>query len=245
MSEGALTARSEESGRPVGRAPEQLIREAVSLAVVLGLALALAAVEGRVYLPWMRYASPLLLLILGWWHKRRFAVAVRIVPAARGRVIFPLAFSLGLVALLWLPVDPLEMHDADRWVLFDIVHLVVLVPLAEEFYFRGLLLEHLRAGFGSIPAVLLCTVLFALLHQPSGGMLGAAVLSLVACVLAVETSALGYAIQLHVAWNGLAEILHLHLRRQSALGELWAGAASVVILGIMVAYLTRPRATDR
>ncbi|MHB1036516.1 MAG: CPBP family intramembrane glutamic endopeptidase [Pirellulales bacterium] len=230
MSEGALSTPGAESQQPVGRSPEQLIREAVSLAVVLGLALALAAVEGRVYLPWMRYASPLLLLVLGWWHKRRFAVAVRIVPAARGRVIFPLVFSLGLVALLWLPLDPLEMRDADRWVLFDIVHLVVLVPLAEEFYFRGLLLEHLRAGFGSIPAVLLCTVLFALLHQPSGGMLGAGVLSLAACALVLKSGSLGFAIQLHVAWNGLAEMSRPSFAGDPTSRWLWAGAASLIIL---------------
>jgi membrane protease YdiL (CAAX protease family) len=187
--------------------PKQLNREAVSLGLILLVTLTVAALERRGIVPWAGYPSSLVLLTLSGWHKWRFGVTVRFFPPHRERSALPWVLSMACVALLavaaWMPLQP--WSPASPSPLYSL-HLLLLVPLSEELYFRGLLLDHLRRGFTSVQAVLLCTLLFASLHTPLTAALVAGILSVVACGLVLKMRSLACALQVHVAWNSLVEI---------------------------------------
>jgi membrane protease YdiL (CAAX protease family) len=107
--------------------------------------------------------------------------------------------------------------------------------LAEEFYFRGLLFEHLRRGMAAWRAVVLCSLLFGLLHLPSDAVFTAIALSLAACGLVLLTGGLEFAIALHAAWNAFTVIALLD---NPAVRWTWAAAASVAAIAIIIACRT-------
>jgi len=61
-----------------------------------------------------------------------------------------------LLASAYAPFSPTPGRPSpfSQW-----IHLFLLVPIAEELYFRGLFLEHLERGFGAVWAVVLCSML--------------------------------------------------------------------------------------
>jgi membrane protease YdiL (CAAX protease family) len=75
---------------------------------------------------------------------------------------------------------------------------------------NGLLFDHLRRGFTSLQATLLCSLLFASLHFPVIAVLTAGGLSLIACLLVLKTGTLACALQLHISWNALSVIHEIH-----------------------------------
>jgi membrane protease YdiL (CAAX protease family) len=82
--------------------------------------------------------------------------------------------------------------------------LILLVPLAEELFFRGLLLAELRRRCGSLVAVVLVTAVFAAMHVPMGQHVPMGVLALVLCAVTLASGSVLWAIGLHAAWNTLA-----------------------------------------
>jgi len=225
----------------VPRADRQLFAEAVALGAILGVVLTLAALERCGPIPWLSGASALALLILGVWYVKRFGTAPPWFPAMRAAGYRSLRLPVTLIGLVvlaaWLPLLPSIPPELS---LIQALNLLVLVPVAEEFFFRGLLLDHLRRGSTTRQAVWICSFLFAVLHIPSGGVLSAGVLSLLACALVVKTGALASAIQLHVAWNALSQILCLG---DSSLRWNWAIAAAVCIALLAVgSWCWRPKA---
>ncbi|MBN1909031.1 MAG: CPBP family intramembrane metalloprotease [Pirellulales bacterium] len=216
--------------------PSRLIREAVCLGLILGASLVTVTIEQRLWAPWTGYPSTLLLLGLTWLYQRRFGVRLRLRPAGRlgrwcvgvlaGVLVVQLFFKAALATLA--PFAGGEAVPAAQ-----LVHLVLLVPIAEEIYFRGLLLEHLRRGIGTVPAILACSLLFALLHLPTGGALSAFWLSIGTCALVVWTGALAPALQLHIAWNALSQISQLEEYSSTNWSVMWGASALVVLLAIV------------
>jgi membrane protease YdiL (CAAX protease family) len=207
MSSGVPEATGVAMGTSANTSPRQLTREAVSLGLILLMTLTVAALERRGIVPWAGYPSSLLLLALSGWYKWRFGIAFRLFPSRGERSSLPFVLALACVVLLafvaWMPLRPRSTGAPSP---VDALHLLLLVPLSEELFFRGLLLDHLRRGFTPRQAVVLCTLLFAILHTPLTAMLVAGSLSVVACGLVLKTRTLACALQVHVAWNALVEI---------------------------------------
>ena len=84
-----------------------------------------------------------------------------------------------------------------------LVFLVVIgAPLAEEVFYRGLLLRSLRKrGLGTVAAVLISSAVFALSHFQAIQLPALFVFGLVAAMLAVKTGRLGPSIWAHVGFN--------------------------------------------
>lgn len=82
--------------------------------------------------------------------------------------------------------------------------LVLLVPYAEELFFRGFLLDHLARNFGKVAALLATSFLFAGLHAPQGTLVSMLVLGLAAGVAALTTRRVGWAVAIHLVWNACA-----------------------------------------
>ena len=102
--------------------------------------------------------------------------------------------------------------------------LQALVPMAEELFFRGVLLADLRRRWGGYGATLLVTTIFAAMHAPMGQHLPMAVLSLLLCAMTLRSGSVLWAVGLHVAWNSLA-VLKLLPPGSSRLPNLLAGLA--------------------
>jgi membrane protease YdiL (CAAX protease family) len=221
---------------PTDASPKRLMREALSLALILGLTLGVSVLERRNFIPWQGYPSSLLLLVLCLWHWKRFRIGLRLFRPETRRRVFPLVFSAVLVSMLLLfanvPLSP-KVGYASSYL--RLLHLIVIVPLSEELYFRGLLLEHLRRGFSAVHAVVLCTLLFGLLHLPVGAGLLAGGLSLVACILVLRNGSLVHAFQLHVAWNAVTQISRMSV---PSTRWLWAATASVMIAALAAGSYT-------
>lgn len=167
-----------------------------------------------VALPWLvRQGGAVLLLcpnlwLLGWttilwqlgkpWSLQLFA---------GGRRTGPMLALLGLAAVcvaafaLWWPGGS---GNPSRRGGGMVVGLVVLVPLVEELFFRGLLLAELRRRWGSLTAVLLVTAVFAAMHLPMGQHLPMGVLAVVLCVITLASGSVLWALGLHAAWNAMA-----------------------------------------
>ena len=122
------------------------------------------------------------------------------------------------------PQPVLGTPTIDGWaVIVGIVAPVIVAPLIEEVFFRGLLQRSLAEAFGragrlraAAPAILITSVLFALAHVVVGGTSGAAAIatgagtfafSVIVGVIAAATGRIGGAIIAHVVFNGVAVLL--------------------------------------
>ena len=103
------------------------------------------------------------------------------------------------------PMAQLQMSTGVAWVCW-VVMALVLAPPIEEFMFRGVLFSGVARAWGRLPAVLISTLLFVLLHIMEivhdwiGG-LAIGMLGLLALLLRVMASALGPAVWMHLTYN--------------------------------------------
>ena len=80
--------------------------------------------------------------------------------------------------------------------------LAVLVgPLYEEVFCRGVLYQTLRTKLSWVFCVLLCTAAFALLHDPPAQMTGALLLGLVTCYVMEKRGSITECFVIHAAYN--------------------------------------------
>lgn len=115
--------------------------------------------------------------------------------------------------------------------------LVLWVPVAEELYFRGLLLDHLVRNVGRYAAVLLVSVLFGFLHFPQGLVSTMALVSIALCVVTLGTGSVLWAVALHLGWNALAALLKM----ADGPGRWTVAVAAAVALGVLVMIGLRTR----
>lgn len=90
---------------------------------------------------------------------------------------------------------------------FQRLIIIGLVPLAEELFFRGLVLDKIKSTTGSgIAGVFFVSVLFGACHLPQGMTVATAMalLSAVLSVVTLTTSSLLWPVLIHMCWNALA-----------------------------------------
>ena len=88
--------------------------------------------------------------------------------------------------------------------MFPTLLLVLFVPVAEETYFRGVLLDHIATHINGLAAVFLVSVFFGLMHYPQGHWFIMALLSAFLSSITIRSRQVGWAIALHGTWNLLA-----------------------------------------
>ncbi|MCA9339085.1 CPBP family intramembrane metalloprotease [Candidatus Saccharibacteria bacterium] len=88
--------------------------------------------------------------------------------------------------------------------IFAFLALVVMAPLAEELLFRGYLFGRLRSYTSFVPATIITSLLFALVHWQWNVGVDVFILSLALCYLREKTSSLWPAVFLHATKNGIA-----------------------------------------
>lgn len=129
-----------------------------------------------------------------------------------GRRVWPglivAVIAVALVVMMAMMESPLRTFgvQGDIEALLQHVLLVSLVPLVEELYFRGIVLDYMRQRAGSVFALVFVSALFGFLHFPQGTALPMVVLSLITCLLALSAQSMLWAVVVHVGWNAAAVV---------------------------------------
>lgn len=85
---------------------------------------------------------------------------------------------------------------------------VIMAPVVEEFFFRGLLLRSVQRASGVGPAILISGLVFAAVHMQALQFPGLFVVGAIAATMAIWTGRLGLPIMFHLGFNaaGLATL---------------------------------------
>lgn len=86
----------------------------------------------------------------------------------------------------------------------DLFLLIVLAPVGEELFFRGILLDRLVYYSGPVQGMTLATLLFALAHLSLGAFVPMLILGFACALATLLTRTVVWAIGLHVLWNCLS-----------------------------------------
>ncbi len=93
-----------------------------------------------------------------------------------------------------------------------ILILITLQPIAEEIFFRGFILEKIDSVYGSIPAIVISSILFGLAHLSYGNLYPAVMIIFIGVLLAVlvvKTKNLTAAIIAHVLFNVTSFVFYI------------------------------------
>lgn len=141
-----------------------------------------------------------------------------------------------------LHIAGIALHGAKVWTFAcSFALLFLLVGLAEEFLSRGYFLFTLSSGIGFRSAAVLASAFFATLHfgpdETWTGLMNAALLGLLFCLLLRSTGDLWMSVGYHAAWDwgqtyffGVANSGHVmdgHLLNSAVSGPAWLSGASV------------------
>lgn len=124
-------------------------------------------------------------------------------------LFYPLSLVAPDIVQSWLLDNPYLLYWDDEGVyllgnLAGILLAVVFAPVLEEFLFRGYLLNRWTLRFGALPAMLLSSFIFAILHPD---VLGAFVFALIMSLLYMKTRSLLAPIIVHAANNVIAVMM--------------------------------------
>lgn len=166
-------------------------------------------------LAWQVYAALVLSLIFfarPWHVTRAFGLGARFswttVPAG---LTFLFALFL-IIGLFFRPEGPTDPSDFLDWtdhtkaaIAYTFLTACVAAPLFEEIVYRGFLFLGLRQRIGTLPAFILSTFIFAVLHSQYdlGGLISVGTLAGVMAYLTWRTGTLLPAIFLHALYNFL------------------------------------------
>lgn len=126
---------------------------------------------------------------------------------------FPVVWALYFPILWFVDDDPSDLarEIVDRvngpldWFLLVVIT-VVMAPLVEELFFRGLMLTALRRRLETVPAVVVQAAVFAAVHVQLLQFAGLFVMGLVAGALAVRWGRLGPCWAMHAAFNAVTVV---------------------------------------
>jgi membrane protease YdiL (CAAX protease family) len=106
------------------------------------------------------------------------------------------------------PGGGLSAGEAGIWGLaFAVVSACLLAPLAEEVLYRGILFQSFRNRLGVLPAAILSSLIFAILHFYDGyGLASVGVFGLSCALLYAATGSLGACIALHLLYNSAIKL---------------------------------------
>lgn len=143
-----------------------------------------------------------------------------------GGLMLFLAAGIGYGVSLLVGLDPGADESSNTQIISDaadgpaffiiLIAAVIIAPIVEELFFRGLCLRAIEKRFGTVAGVLGSTFLFTLPHFTNPSLAGTAVLfaviasiGLVLAVLTVKTGRLGAAVIAHALFNGIGVLATL------------------------------------
>lgn len=122
---------------------------------------------------------------------------------------------LGLFLIYYFDYKPAEqiviqylLKTPDIWLFIGYTILIVLIaPIAEETFFRGLVYPYLRNKFGVKIAYFLSALFFGIMHQNAWALLGIFIAGFGLAYLFEKSGSLFTCILAHMVWNGVTILL--------------------------------------
>ncbi len=93
------------------------------------------------------------------------------------------------------------------WLILNIIVLAVLPAICEELIFRGVVLSGLRSTFGQWGAILLSSVMFALMHASIQQFVYQLILGIVLCLVVIRTGSLLSSMIIHFTNNAILIVM--------------------------------------
>jgi membrane protease YdiL (CAAX protease family) len=168
-------------------------------------------------------------------------VALRSGSALGWGVLALAAFWVFVLPLELLPEGPSEeISPKVGLVLLLIVGtvLIVVAPVAEEFFFRGFFYRSLRSRMPALAAAAVNGMVFGLLHAPNG-LLAVPLISIlgfILCLLYERTGSLYPCIAVHAAHNTLVALLG----SDATAGAVFAAIGALTVVACIVAAVASP-----
>lgn len=146
-------------------------------------------------------------------------------------------FAAGVVLEPALSLLPQPSVDMGRG-FWAAVTLIVFAPLFEEVMCRGLVLGAVRAKYGVVPAWLLSSLFFAVLHLQPLLVINAFVIGLILGFIYIATGSIWASILLHAANNAIAYALIAAGHGETMLIDLVGSRTWYVVIFIAAAAIT-------
>ena len=141
----------------------------------------------------------------------QWRVPIAIIIVFGANLGFAQLYAMATIALGWdflTPPDlPTDLLLPGGWIVFSVIALVVITPVAEEIFFRGFALRGLTNSWSFGPALVVSSALFAGLHLQSGVVIPVFVTALLLGPLYRYTGSLWPGIAVHAAQNLLAVLV--------------------------------------
>lgn len=144
---------------------------------------------------------------------RKFSVLKAIGYIVGGIVVFLILVSIAFVLVVMIApsIDPNQSQDVGfefgkigwgLWVSF--VFTVIVIPIIEELYFRGIILPAVTKRFGWIIGIAGSSMVFAVLHGQYNVMIYTFILGCVLCVMYIRLKSIVPGIIFHIINNAVA-----------------------------------------
>jgi uncharacterized protein len=149
---------------------------------------------------------------------------------------------------------PEELSEAMQQLLqggpLALIVLIVIAPLTEELFFRGLLLDGFARNYGAQKAMVFTALLFAAIHLNPYQFVPAFLIGLLLAWLRLKTGSIWLPITLHAANNALPFLflrtrLPGTLQGQGEMQPLWLDGIGLALLGIGLIVLMRLTPNNR
>ena len=126
-------------------------------------------------------------------------------------LFFPLSFLFPEFVKVWFIEfsPPVIWTSGDNYIPANVLNflaIVIVAPVLEEFFFRGILLTRWAVKWSIIPAVIVSSGAFALLHTD---LIGSFCFGYVMAIFYIRTKSLFIPISVHIANNGIVWIMEL------------------------------------
>ena len=123
-----------------------------------------------------------------------------------------------------------------------ILTVVIIAPVVEEIVFRGLVLTRLRKAMGSCLAIIISSLLFAIMHGQILWIAYTFVFGIVLAIVAERTKSTGCTILLHISFNFMG--LFGEYMMFSITQVIIVGLISLVVLLCLGYYIMMPKRCD-
>ena len=130
------------------------------------------------------------------------------------------------------PTNDLQNLADNSPIWCQILFFVILAPIFEEIFYRKLIFDRIRA-YGELPAILLCGILFGLIHGNFYQFFYAAAIGILFCYVYARTGKIGYTIGLHMLLNFSGTILTEWFGRLLSSEVEWLFLAGVILLAVL------------
>ncbi len=114
------------------------------------------------------------------------------------------SFLLNIITAIFFFSDQNSYQSSTR--ISELLTLLILVPFAEELFFRGYIFSLIKKSTSEYIALILVSVFFALLHINGELFVPMAVLSVILCLILIFSDSVLWTVSFHFLWN-LASIL--------------------------------------